>query len=66
MLFETIFYMYRKDSDMIAVYKDFISLIYNDQLKFPIFTMTRHIQTLISHQLHFSIHTKKITAITDF
>lgn len=50
--------MYRKHHGMVAVYKDFISLIYNGQLKLPMFTMTCHIQTLISHQLHVSIHTK--------
>jgi len=50
---------------MMAVYKDFISLIYNDQLKLPIFIMTCHIQTLTSHQLHISIHTKNTTT-TDF
>lgn len=52
------FDMYRKDSGMVAAYKYFISLIYNDQLKLPMVTMTCHIQTLISHQLHISIHTK--------
>lgn len=57
--------MYRKDSGMMAVYKDFISRIYNDQFKLPIFTMTCHIQILTSHQLHISIHTKNSTT-TDF
>lgn len=58
MIFKTSFDKYRKDGGVMAVYKDFISLIKNDHLKFPILTMKHPNQTYMSRQLCTSIHKK--------